>query len=186
MSHEIERKILNNEKLNSDEANSFLSFVCNRIRYEVGIEDPMDTNYTLCYETSLIFGRLMLFNFGLDVDTINIKKLLQIPLTHFFNIVNLNVDGKNVNYLVDMTFSQFFSDDIRLDDIDGEYGSLVSTDSSFKQIENEDFVKKLRQSGFVELDKIALFKYIGAFLRLCNVKDTDKVLVNIESRLLKK
>lgn len=182
MMYKIERKILNNEPLSQEEAYSFLKFVCDSIRKDVGIVDPMDTNCMFCNETSLTFGRLMLLRFGLDVEIIDIKNLLKIPLTHFANIVYLNIEGKIRSYLVDMTFSQFFGDSIRLDDIDGQYGELVSTENSFKLVENDFFVNNLRTNGFIEINNDSLSKYFSYFLRLCNhLGDVNlkKVLKNL-------
>ena len=185
MNYEIERKILNNLSLTEDEVNIFLNFVCTSIRKEVGIEDPMDTNCKECFNTSIMFGRLTLSRFGCDVEILNIKKELEIPLTHYANIISFNVNGNKKTYLIDMTYSQFFNDTFILDDIDGTPGKVVYTDETFGKIKEEDFTKKLRYNGFIELNEIILKKYIDLFLNMCNQNNKNKAYSNIQKLLSK-
>ena len=79
--------------LTDDEVDKFLSFVCEQIRQKDQIYNPMDNNCKVCYETSLGFGRVMLIKFGCDVEILDIKKILLIPLTHYANIISFNVNG---------------------------------------------------------------------------------------------
>jgi len=116
--------------------------------------------------------------FGCDVDKIDIKKLLQIPITHYANIISFNVNGKKKTYLVHMTYSQFFGDTITLDN-----NIIVPTKDTFGNIKEEPFVKKLRQYGFVELDEKILKQYIDAFLDTCKVRDRQAVYSNVEQLL---
>lgn len=184
MNYEIERKILNNLSLTKEEVNIFLNFVCTSIRKEVGIEDPMDTNCKECFDTSIMFGRLILSRFGCDVEILNIKKELEIPLTHYANLISLNVNGNKKTYLVDMTYSQFFDTTITLDDIEGVPGIVVTTDKTFEKIKEVEFIKNLRQNGFIELNDIILKKYIDLFLDICKVNNKEKAYKNIQKLLL--
>ena len=69
--------------------------------------------------------------------------------------------------------------------LDGEKedGQVVSAKKIFGQIENEIFVQKLRQDGFVELNGYIFKKYIDAFLDLCDVKNKKQVYVNVNQLL---
>ncbi len=174
MTYEIERKILNNMVLNNNEVYEFLSYVCNLIRKDSNIVDPFDSNCMVCDETSEKFGRLMLMRFGCDVEKLDISKLLQIPLTHYANIISFNVNGNKKTYLVDMTYSQFFGKKITLDD-----GSVVSAEKTFGKIKNEQFVNMLRKDGFIELNGLILKKYIDSFIDICIVKSKSTAYKNL-------
>lgn len=183
MTYEIERKILNSLSLTDEEVNIFLKYICGLIRKNSNIDDPIDTNCKVCFETSEKFGRLMLLRFGCDVDLLDIKKMLEIPLTHYLNIISFNVNETKKTYLVDMTYSQFFNDNITLDGNDTSSGDVVSTEDTFKKIENNIFVKKLREEGFVELNTNILKQYIDAFLDICKVQNKEIAYKNIEKLL---
>lgn len=176
MIKEIERKILNNISLTETEVIEFLTYVCELIRNDCGIIDPMDTACKFCCETTKKFGRLMLMRFGCDVDILDIKKLLQIPLTHYANIISFNIDGNIKTYLVDMTYSQFFGDTITLDN-----NKIIFIKEIFGECE-EQFLE-LRKNGFIELDKSILKKYIDNFLNICNIKDKKSTYINIQKLL---
>ena len=185
MNYEIERKILNNMSLTDDEVDKFLSFICNQIRDKNQIYNPMDNNCKVCYETSEDFGRLMLMRFGCDVEILDIKKILQIPLTHYANIISFNVNGYKKTYLVDMTYSQFFGDTITLDG-DKKHGQIVvPTQNTFGKIKKELFVQQLRKNGFIELNESILRQYIDAFLDLCDIKNKHQAYENINKLLTK-
>lgn len=183
MTYEIEKKILNNIALTDNEVNTFLDFICNLIRKDSQIYDPMDSECKVCDITSEKFGRITSMKFGCDVEKIDIKKLLQIPLTHYANIISFNVNGYKKTYLVDMTYSQFFGDTITLDGDKQNNNVVVSTKKVFSNLENELFVQKLRQNGFVELNKTILKQYIDAFLELCGVKNKNEYYINFEKLL---
>lgn len=183
MNYEIERKILNNMSLTEDEVDKFLSFVCEQIRQKNRIYNPMDNNCKVCYETSLGFGRVMLIRFGCDVEILDIKKILLIPLTHYANIISFNVNGCKKTYLVDMTYSQFFGDTITLDENKEHGEKVVSTQRTFGKIKDELFVQQLRSNGFIELNESVLKQYIDAFLDLCNVKNKEQAYENMNKLL---
>lgn len=168
MNYEIENKVINDLPLTEDEAYQFLRYFCDYIRRENGIIDPMDSNCKVCTETTKIFGRIMLLHFNYDVELIDIKKMLNIPLTHYSNIILINVDGKEKLYLVDMTYSQFFGEKIVLDN-----NESVNILKSKKEIEKEEFVIKLRKDGFVELTEDILKKYIDYFFSICQKENKN-------------
>lgn len=174
MTYEIERKVLNNMALNDNEVHEFLSYICAIIRKESNIVDPFDSNCMVCDETSEKFGRLMLMRFGCDVEKINISKLLQIPLTHYANIISFDVNDCKKTYLVDMTYSQFFGETITLDN-----GNKVLTYETFSKIKDEQFVNTLRQYGFIELNELILKKYFDKFLDICNIKNKSIAYQNL-------
>lgn len=174
MENELLKKISELESLTKNEANAFLEIICQNIRSKYGIVNPFDTNCKLCNETSTLFGGLLYVKYGFDVERYNIKELLNIPITHFFNTITLNVEGSLNIYLVDMTYSQFFADKVGLDT-----QKKVSTKNSFKKIENEQFVNDLRKNGYILLTDEVLKSYLGAFLDTCKVKDKDSVYKSI-------
>jgi len=176
MTYEIERKILNNMVLDDNEINTFLSYICDLIRKDSNIEDPFDSNCKVCDETSEKFGKLMLMRFGCDVEKLDISKLLQIPLTHYANIISFNINGNKKTYLVDMTYSQFFGETITLDN-----GNIVSTENVFGKIKDEQFVNMLRKDGFVELNELILKKYIDNFLDICMIKSKSISYQNLNN-----
>jgi hypothetical protein len=163
-----------------EEVNIFLSTICNKIREQNQLIDPMDPECMLCFETSTMFGGITLMNYGCDVDGINIKNLLQIPLTHYANIISFNVNGIKKTYLVDMTYSQFFGKTITLDD-----NTRVSTNKVFGPMKNEPFVVQLRQKGFVELDEYVLKQYIDAFLMICKSRNFKEAYLSVNNLLTK-
>lgn len=186
MTYEIERKILNGVPLNNIEVQSFLKYFCDYIRKENDINDPLDPNCRICYKTSEDFGRLMLMRFGCDVEKIDIKNDLGIPLTHYSNIIFFNIDGVDKAYLVDMTYSQFFGETIALDGNNNDYELTVYTEKVFGSMEKEPFVEELRKNGFVELNEEILKKYIDAFLDICDVNDKTFAYQNINKKLYDK
>lgn len=185
MNSDIARKILNNMSLTDDEVNIFLCFLCNLIREDSQIFDPMNPDCKACFDTTIKFNRTVLLRFGCNVGILDIKKELQIPLTHYASFISLNVNGDMKTYLVDMTYSQFFSDTITLDGDRENCGEVVSTQNVFGKMENELFVYQLRQKGFIELNGDILKKYIDAFLNLCGVKNKEQAYYNINNLLAK-
>lgn len=181
MNYEIEDKVINNLPLTEEETHNFLKYFCNYIRTDNGIIDPMDSNCKVCKETSQMFGRIMLMVFGCDVELLDIKKELNIPLTHYSNIIFINVDGKEKAYLVDMTYSQFFGESITLDD-----NRKVNILNIQKNIENEEFVIKLRKDGFVELTEEIMHKYIDYFLTMCKIQSKNIAYENINNLIFKR
>lgn len=179
--NDIISKIVNQEVLTEDEVNNFLTFICNQVREENHIIDPMHPECKMCFETSLLFGRIMTLRFDhWDIESLNIKDLLQIPLTHYANIISFNVNGVKKTYLVDMTYSQFFGKTITLDDNTG-----VSTKKVFGPMENEPFVFQLRQKGFVELNEYILKQYIDAFLMISKCRNFKEAYLNVNNLLSK-
>lgn len=176
----IIEKITNQEALTDEEVNIFLSTICNKIREQNQLIDPMNPECKLCFETSTMFGGITLMNYGCDVDGINIKNLLQIPLTHYANIISFNVNGIKKTYLVDMTYSQFFGKTITLDD-----NTRVSTNKVFGPMKNEPFVVQLRQKGFVELNEYILKQYIDAFLMISKCRNFKEAYLSVNNLLTK-
>jgi len=176
MNYEIENKVINHFPLTEDEAYQFLKYFCDYIRNNYGIINPMDSNCKVCSETAKLFGRIMLMKFGYDVELIDIKKLLNIPLTHYSNIIFININGKEKTYLVDMTYSQFFGEKIILDN-----NKKINISNIQKDIEKEEFVNKLRKDGFVELTEEILKKYIDYFLIMCKTANKDIAYENTKN-----
>ena len=182
--NEIIDKFICKIPLTDEEVHQLLGMICNRIREQVGIYDPMDSNCKMCNETSLLFGQLMILRFDHDVERMNIKKLLEIPLTHYANIISINVNGDYKTFLVDMTYSQFFGETITLDDNGKVMDKKVSTKKSFGKIKDKEFVSNLRKYGYVELTGDILIQYIDSLLELCNKKSKIRAYENIEKLLL--
>lgn len=164
--NEIFDKVVNKISLTDEEVYKFLKFNCDFIRNNTDIIDPMDYDCKRCDETSLKFISAMV-RFDSYADRINIKEYLEIPLTHYFNVISLNVNNEIKTYLVDMTFSQFFADTITLDNQE-----VVSTEA-FKNIEQDIWVQNLRKNGFVELTDIVKYEYFNSFNNLCKSKSLD-------------
>lgn len=169
--------------LTEDEVNKFLFFICESVRDNYQIYAPMDTDFKMCYETSQMFGRITLLRFGCDVEMLDIKKLLQISLTHYANIISFHVGDSRKTYLVDMTYSQFFVDTITLDG-EKENSEVVPTKRIFGKMEDELFIQKLRKNGYVELDVNILKKYVDNFLDLCNVENREEAYANVNRLLI--
>lgn len=163
---EIINKVKNKASLTEEEANLFLEYVCDFIRKDSKILDPMDSDCKVCDETSSKFISAM-FKFGYNSGFINIKEELDIPLTHLANTIFLNVSEKQKLYLVDMTYSQFFGDSITLDNDE------VVTTEVFNDICEEKWVQNLRQKGFVELTDDIEEVYLNKFVNLCKNKSLD-------------
>lgn len=180
MNNKIMMKVKNGTPLTDNEVDSFLTFICNYIREQNDIIDPMDPECKVCRETFNAFGIIVYINYGCDVESFVIHDLLQIPLTHYANIVSFNVNGVRKTYLVDMTYSQFFGKTITLDD-----NTRVSTKKVFGAIENEPFVVQLRQKGFVELDSNILKKYIDAFLMISKSRNFKEAYASVNELLTK-
>lgn len=179
--NDIISKVVNQEELTEEEVNVFLTFICKQVREQNHILDPMNPECKMCFETSLLFGRLMTLRFDhWDIDSLNIKNLLQIPLTHYANIISFNVNGVRKTYLVDMTYSQFFGKTITLDD-----NNNVSTKKVFGSMENDPFVIQLRQKGFVELDSNVLKQYIDAFLMISKCRNFKEAYLRVNELLTK-
>jgi len=174
MSKEIENKILSNIPLTENEAYEFLKYFCTHIREDVGIIDTMDPNCKVCDETTQKFGVIMLMYFGCDVEILDIKKILNIPLTHYSNIIYIDVNGEEKIYLVDMTYSQFFGERITLDD-----NKKINISNIRKNMEQQDFVIKLRKDGFVELTNDILKNYFDYFLTICKAQNKSLAYENI-------
>jgi len=174
MIREIVEQIIKDLDLIGDNVEAKLNYICSVIRKMEKINDPMDPECKVCYETSMEFGRIMYGALDYDVEILNIKDLLQIPLTHYANIISFDINGHKKTYLVDMTYSQFFGSSILLDN-----NERVSTEKVFGSIKDELFVQKLRQNGFVELTGDVLEQYIDAFLDICDVKNRSKAYYNI-------
>lgn len=185
MDNDIVKKIVSRKSLTDEEANIFLLSICNEIRKDCNISDPMSSDCKVCFDTSRKFGIIVYANFGCDVDMLNIREKLEIPLTHYANFISLNINGCMKIYLVDMTYSQFFGDTITLDENKENYGRVVSTQNVFGKIEKEPFVLQLRQNGFIELNNTILKKYIDAFLDLCEVKSKEQAYYNVNKLLTK-
>lgn len=164
--NEIFDKVVNKISLTDEEVYKFLKFNCDFIRNNTDIIDPMDYDCKWCDETSLKFISAMV-RFDSYADRINIKEYLEIPLTHYFNVISLNVNNEIKTYLVDMTFSQFFADTITLDNQE-----VVSTEV-FKNLEQELWVENLRKNGFIEANNNFLEIYKNLFIDLCNTKRHD-------------
>lgn len=162
----IIKKVKNNLSITEEEANKFLNYICNYIRKDSNILDPMDSDCKKCDETSRKFVAAM-FNFGYNSGMINIKEQLEIPLTHYANTIFLKVNEKQKLYLVDMTYSQFFGDSITLDNDE------VVTTEVFNDICEEKWVQNLRQKGFVELTDDIEEVYFNKFVNLCKNKFLD-------------
>ena len=174
MTYEIENKVINHLPLTEDEAYEFLKYFCDYIRNNNGITNPMDSNCKVCTETTKLFGRIMLMHFGCNIELIDIKKILNIPLTHYSNIIFININGTEKSYLVDMTYSQFFGEEITLDN-----NERINISNIQKDIEKEEFVTKLRKDGFIELTEEILKKYLDYFLIMCKEENKDIVYDNI-------
>lgn len=164
--NEVIKKVKSNEILTEEEVFNFLSYICNVIRKDTNIYDPMSPDCKVCFDTFLKFGHIMLLKFGCDVSALNIKEEFEIPLTHYANIISFNVNGEKKEYLVDMTFSQFFGENIILDD-----GKVVSNEV-FKSVEQENWVQNLRKNGFIQLNDDIYNRYIQLFIEICNIKKT--------------
>ena len=104
---QIENKIKNKESLTEEEANYFLDFVVYATRCKV----VKDFNETFEYKCDLAQSIMTYYLRSLGVETY--PKSTQEAIAkdiegHNFNVVRLNILGKDKDYLVDATYRQFF------------------------------------------------------------------------------
>ena len=178
MNEELIEKIINSQPLTNKEVDSFLKYSCNLIKEKYQINNPNDTNCKVCFEASRDFAMLMLLKYNCDTNLINIKELLNIPLTHYISILFLNVSNVIKPYLIDLTYSQFFGNEIILDD-----RKKVLTKNTFKKLEEDLFVKELRINSFIELNGTTTKKYFDLFLDTCRVMDKSKAYYKVNQLL---
>ena len=178
MTNKIINKMTNNLPLTKKEINYFLNEFCIQIKKNYNINNPYDTNCKYCRETASEFAKYIYLKHGINDIFINIKELLNIPLTHYINILFVNINNEIKPYLIDMTYNQFFNNKIILDN-----GNAVSTKNTFKKMEEESFIKELRLKGFIELNEYNTKKYFDLFLDTCRVSDKSSAYYNINELL---
>lgn len=186
----INNKIYEELDLTSEEANYFLTYYCNMIKHHYYLDDPNNNDYRVCFATSHDLEYLMAVRFNLYVSRLDISKLLNIPLTHYSDVVTINIDGKRKVYLVDLTYKQFFKEDEDLkkyyEDNNEEIG-YVLFDDYIKSNKEKYFVDSLLNSGFIELNDELLRIYINSFLYKYNKRDDintyQKVIDNIKKEV---
>lgn len=169
MSRDIELKIMNGGSLTEKEVETYLNWISKEVRKKQNIVDPYDTDCSKCFECSRKVNIVMM---GSDVTfvPINIRNNLNIPLTHYSTAITLKVNDQLKSYLIDLTYSQFFTDKFVLDNSEI---STIKQDSD--KTDKKIFEDELRNKGFVKLTDQNLRFYVNNFLELGK----------IESRLIK-
>ena len=122
----------------------------------------------------------MILRSGLNGSLLNISKDLEIPLTHYSNVIVFNVNNRVVPYLIDLTYNQFF----RAYNDDDSY---VLLDDFVVSEEQKSLVSKLNKDGYIELNDELLKVYINMFLDFYKDKkiNRDNVYRNVVERIEK-
>ena len=98
--NEILNKTRSEMVLTEEETIYFLDYYCTRIKKE--------RDYKVCFLTTLDVGTEMILRSGLNGSLLNINKDLEIPLSHYSNVIVFNINDRVVPYLIDLTYNQFF------------------------------------------------------------------------------
>ena len=104
---QTESKLKNKETLTDEEANYFLDFVVFATRYKI----VKNFNETFEYKCDLAQSIMTYYFRSLGIDTYpNSTQSAIAPEVegHNFNIVKLNINGKDKYFIVDATYRQFF------------------------------------------------------------------------------
>lgn len=179
MTIELDQKIRSGSNITEEEANVFLSHCVEVIRKDVGIFNPEDIDCTKCFEACRDFAEVFLRR-GINFADLNIKKQLNIPLTHYSLIVELNVNNKKVPYLVDITYNQFSKENYR----DNE-GNKISVIKGLKDSKKDIFSDELISKGYIKINEPILKLYIDSFLNVYDNVDIVEAYKNISERLNK-
>lgn len=125
-------------------------------------------------------GTEMILRSGLNGSLLNISKDLEIPLTHYSNVIVFNINNRVVPYLIDLTYNQFF----RAYNDDDSY---VLLDDFVVSEEQKSLVSKLNKEGYIELNDELLKVYINMFLDFYKDKkiNRDNVYRNVVERIEK-
>ena len=125
-------------------------------------------------------GTEMILRSGLNGSLLNISKDLEIPLTHYSNVIVFNVNNRVIPYLIDLTYNQFFK---AYNDDD----SYVLLDDFVVSEEQKSLVSKLNKDGYIELNDELLKVYINMFLDFYKDKkiNRDNVYRNVVERIEK-
>lgn len=166
--------------LTDEETIYFLDYYCTRIKKEYGIDNSKKSDYKVCFATTMDVGTEMILRSGLNGSLLNINKDLEIPLTHYSNVIVFNVNGKIVPYLIDLTYNQFFKE---YNDDD----NYVLLDDFVVSEKQRYLVNKLNKDGYVELNDELLRIYINLFLDFYKDKEVnrDNVYRNVVERIEK-
>ena len=178
--NDILNKTRNELVLTEEEAMYFLDYYCTRIKKAYGIDNSNKCDYKVCFATTKDVGIEMIMRGGLNGALLNINRELDIPLTHYSNVIVFYVDGKIVPYLIDLTYNQFFKD---YNDDD----NYVFLDNFVVNEKQRYLVDKLNKDGYVELDDELLKIYINMFLDFYDVKEAkrDNAYRNVIERIEK-
>lgn len=178
--NDILNKTRNGIVLTKEETLYFLNYYCKRIKKEYGIDNSNKCDYKVCFATTMDVGTEMILRSGLNGSLLNINKDLEIPLTHYSNIIVFNVEDKIVPYLIDLTYNQFFKEYNN----DNDYVFLDDFVINEKQ---KYLVNKLNKDGYIELNDELLRIYINMFLDFYDDKEVnrDNVYRNVIERIEK-
>lgn len=178
--NEILNKTRSEMVLTEEETIYFLDYYCTRIKKEHGIDNSNKRDYKVCFLTTLDVGTEMILRSGLNGSLLNINKDLEIPLSHYSNVIVFNINDRVVPYLIDLTYNQFF----RKYNNDDSY---VLLDDFVVNEEQKSLVNKLNKDGYVQLNDELLKVYINMFLDFYSDKkiNRDKVYRNVVERIEK-
>lgn len=179
MTRELDEKISSGSSITEEEANVFLSHCVEVIRKDVGIFSPKDIDCTKCIEACRDFAEVFLRR-KINFADFNIKKQLNIPLTHYSLIVELNVVNKKTPYLIDITYNQFSKENY-----EDNIGNKISVIKKSKDSMQDIFSDELINNGYIKLDEQILKSYIDSFLNVYDNVDKLEVYKNISERLNK-
>lgn len=178
--NDILNKTRNGIVLTEEEARYFLDYYCTRIKKENIIDKFNSWDYKVCFLTTMDVGTEMILRSGLNGSLLNISKDLEIPLTHYSNVIVFNVNNRVIPYLIDLTYNQFFK---AYNDDD----SYVLLDDFVVSEEQKSLVSKLNKDGYIELNDELLKVYINMFLDFYKDKkiNRDNVYRNVVERIEK-
>lgn len=152
---DIEYKIENNMGISKKELDYFLSFIV----YSTRMKIMSDNNYYLDFKCDLAQSIICHY-----LDSLNVKNypnstqasIDSYVTGHNFLVATFNIDGRDVNYLIDPTYIQFFKDE---NCNDSKYiyinGYIITTPDPGYFIASEDMplISKFNYDGYAVLDE---------------------------------
>lgn len=173
---EIEDKIRNRESISKEEAFYFLEYVVYDVRNKIYDEEHPN------FESKCDLAQSIICYYLNDIGVVNYPCLTNNTIYssvvgHSYVVATFNVEGKDVNYLIDPTYVQFFKKE---DCNESKYvvinGYIVITPSPGYFIKAEDFarISLFNYYGFDALDEELARIYGNSFYNTMTMKKDKK------------
>ena len=181
---EIENKIKNKQSIVKEELSYFLTGLVYDVRSKIWDEKHPDFEFKCDLAQSIIsyyLNDIGIVNYPYSTKTTFCKSISG----HSFIVATFNVNGKNINYLIDPTYIQFFNDKDCSEDnyyYADSRGVYVKTPAAGyfvrKEIIGEDAFKRIisfRDKGFDVLDEELAKIYGDSFYNTRPMKKNKKI-----------